>query len=427
MSVKVDRLSRISALRPISRNIKRTPDAGGVSNWERLVQLLDGEVRSNDLGSHIYVKRRFSNLRAEAIDHRGLKLIASDTPDSISDSDQWLFLDTETTGLAGGTGTYAFLVGLAWWEKEGFVVEQYFMRDHSEEPSLLLGVLERLNQRRVLVTYNGKSFDWPLLQTRFQMTRTSVIPELSAHLDLLHPARQIWRLHLESVALEQVEKHILHLDRGEDIPSASIPPRYFDFLRGGSPEAIAEVFYHNQWDLRGLASLSLHMTNILGNPEKSGCCAVELFGLSRLLQRRGKNRLAGLIYQKALDNGLPRAAEQIAQRELALIAKRQRNFKLSNALWEKLLDDSIEGFRAYRQLAIYYEHHAVQIQKAVKFSREALAALQQAFQAGRISSQKYQHWHASFRHRLARLEKKLVGSLQSAEIRSKIQDLRSKS
>jgi hypothetical protein len=155
------------------------------------------------------------------------------------------------------------------------------------------------------------------------------------------------------------------------------------------------------------------MTNILGNPEQSGCCAAELFGLSRLLQLRGKHCLAGRIYQKALDCGLPRGAEQIAQRELALIAKKQRNFELSNLLWEKLLDDSMEGLRAYRQLAIYYEHHAVQIQKAAGFSRKALAALQQAFQAGHISSKKYQRWHASFRHRLARLEKKLVVRSQS--------------
>ncbi len=412
MSINADRLSRVSALRPSSQRMKRTPDACRASSCKRLVRLLDGEIRNNPLGSHTYVQRRFTHPPAQAIDSRGLKLIAQSAEDSISDTGQWLFLDTETTGLAGGTGTYAFLVGLGLWERDDFVVEQYFMRDHSEEPSLLLGVLERLNQRRVLVTYNGKSFDWPLLQTRFQMTRIGMIPELLAHLDLLHPARQIWRLHLKSVALEQLERHVLHMDRGQDIPSATIPQRYFDFLRGGSPDAMAAVFYHNQRDLLGLAALALRMTDILGNPEQSDCCAAELFGVSRLLQRRGKNRLAGLIYRKALDSGLPRVAEQIAQRELALMAKRERNYELSNALWEMLLDDSIEGLKAYRQLAIYYEHHELQLQKAAEFSRKAIVKLQQAFQAGRLSSQKYQHWHASFHHRLARLEKKLVGSRQ---------------
>ena len=103
--------------------------------------------------------------------------------------EQWLFLDTETTGLAGGTGTYPFLVGLAWWEGGGLEVEQLFMREYSEERSLLAALAERLAERPVLVTFNGKSFDWPLLETRYRMTRTIAPPEPLAHLDFLHPAR----------------------------------------------------------------------------------------------------------------------------------------------------------------------------------------------------------------------------------------------
>ena len=113
-----------------------------------------------------------------------------------ADPEQWLFLDTETTGLAGGSGTYAFLVGLAWWGAGGLHVEQFFMRDLDEEHSLLLELSERMASRPVLVTFNGKSFDWPLLETRYRMTRA--IPSFSPklHLDLLHPARQLWRLRL---------------------------------------------------------------------------------------------------------------------------------------------------------------------------------------------------------------------------------------
>jgi tetratricopeptide (TPR) repeat protein len=303
-------------------------------------------------------------------------------------------------------------VGLAWWEKDGLIVEQYFMRNHSEEPSLLLGILERLRQRRVLVTYNGKSFDWPLLQTRFQMTRVGEVPDPLAHLDLLHPARQIWRLRIGSVALERVERRILHVDRGQDIPSSTIPQRYFDFLRGGSPDAVAEVFYHNQWDLFGLASLAVHMLSMLENPQQSDCCPEELFGLSRLLQRRGEEHLAADMYQAALQGGLPAEAEQIAQRELAVMAKRASNFELSNALWEKLLDYSNEGLRAYEQLAIYYEHRASAYDKAAGLCRNALVRLQESFHEGNISSLKYQQWHASFEHRLNRLKSKI--SRQSA-------------
>jgi uncharacterized protein len=399
-----DRLSRVAALRPA-----RISDLSGIapcSNSEQLIQLVDGESLANRLGGHIRVRRRFEQPKAREMASGALRLIASDPIDPLCDCGKWLFLDTETTGLAGGTGTYAFLVGLAWWEEDGFVVEQHFMRDHGEEPSLLLDVAEHFAGGRVLVTFNGKSFDWPLLQTRFQMSRVVRIPEPAAHLDLLHPARQLWRLSLKSVALSQLEQHVLRLDRGYDIPSETIPQRYFDFLRGGAPEPIAEVFRHNQMDLCGLAFLALHLNEILSDPEKGACRAGELFGISRLLHRRGEGHLAGRIYEKAIEGGLPKAAEQVARRELALLAKREHNYKLSNALWETLLDDSALGLRAYEQLAIYYEHHAGMTDKAAELSREALVRLQDAFHAGRIPPSKYRQLHASFHHRLIRLTAK---------------------
>jgi uncharacterized protein YprB with RNaseH-like and TPR domain len=352
------------------------------------------------------VRRRFPHPQKGDVNFQALHLIAPGMDEAICDPSQWLFLDTETTGLAGGTGTYAFLVGVAWWEEDGYVVEQYFMRDHSEEPSLLLQLLDRLAQRRVLVTFNGKSFDWPLLRTRYQMTRAGMIPETLSHLDLLHPARQLWRLRLESVSLTELERHVLQLDRGNDIPSETIPQRYFDFLRGASAESIAEVFRHNQMDLCGLASLAVHIGRILADPEKSDICSEELFGISRLLQKRGDKNLAGRIYQRALEGRLPRAAEQIAQRELALIAKRRGDFALSNALWEKLLGDTNEGLRAYEQMTIYYEHRARLPRKAALLTREALSRLHEAYNSGRISSQLYLQWHAKFRRRLARLTAK---------------------
>jgi hypothetical protein len=365
--------------------------------------MIRGEVRSNRFGDHLRVQSRFPQSQAVDVRPRALRLIAPDAAEHVCDVGQWLFLDTETTGLAGGTGTYSFLVGLGWWDRDGFVVEQYFMRNHAEERSLLLEVLERLICKRVLVTFNGKSFDWPLLQTRFQMTRIGNPPELAAHLDLLHPARQLWRLSLKSVALAHLERHVLQFDRGPDIPSETIPQRYFDFLRGAPPRAIAEVFRHNQMDLYGLAALAERIGSILADPENCDCGARELFGVSRLLQRRGEEARAGLMYEKALAGGLPAEAERVAQRELAFIAKRARNFSLSNALWEKLLTGQSEGWRAYEQLAIYYEHHAAQPQKAAALSREALVKLQESFRAGCISSRRYQQLHASFQHRLARL------------------------
>jgi uncharacterized protein YprB with RNaseH-like and TPR domain len=402
MNPFVDKLSRVAALRPARTSAL---SAARASNSEQLIRLVGGESILNRLGGHIRVRSRLPQPKAKALGPNALRLLAPDGAD-ICDSGKWLFLDTETTGLAGGTGTYAFLVGLAWWEKEDFVVEQHFMRDHSEESSLLLEIADRLLDGCVLVTFNGKSFDWPLLKTRFQMSRTTGVREPAAHLDLLHPARQLWRLTLGSVALSQLERRILQWDRGPDIPSETIPQRYFDFLRGGPAEPIADVFRHNQMDLCGLAFLALHMNAILADPEHSDCGAGELFGISRMLQRRGEEHFAGRMYRKALDRGLPGEAGQIAQKELAALAKRGRNYELSNALWEQLLDDTVLGLGAYEQLAIYYEHRAGLPHKAAELSREALVKLQGAFRSGRIPSLKYRQWHEKFHHRLTRLDAK---------------------
>jgi uncharacterized protein len=406
-----DRLSRVSALRPRSCAIPPTS-----SQADRLIQQLGGEKHTNILGCHNVVRRQFSEPQAKEISVRALRFLAPCAEESVCDTEQWLFLDVETTGLAGGTGTYAFLVGLAWWEKGNFVVEQYFMRDHGEEASLLMGLLDHFVRRSVLVTFNGKSFDWPLLQTRYQMTRAGNVRPPLIHLDLLYPSRQLWRLRLESVALTQLERHILKLQRGQDIPSERIPQTYFDFLRGGPPEPMAEVFRHNQLDLCGLASLAVHISNILADPENGSCCADELFGISRLLQKRGDQKLAIRTYSKALQGNLPKPAEQIAQRELALLAKRERDYTLSNAFWEKLLGDTSECMKAYEQLAIYYERYARLPQKAALLVREALAKLQDSFQAGRVDSPKYMRLHAQFQHRLARLNSKTANSLQPSAL-----------
>jgi uncharacterized protein YprB with RNaseH-like and TPR domain len=401
MNPLADKLSRVAALRPVRASDLPTARA---SNSEPLIRLVKAEIMSNRLGGHVRVRNHFPEPKAKELCSNALRLLDPEGGD-ICDPGKWLFLDTETTGLAGGTGTYAFLVGLAWWEKEGFCIEQHFMRNHSEELSLLTEIAERFVNGWVLVTFNGKSFDWPLLKTRFQMSRMAP-PEPIAHLDLLYPARQLWKLTLKSVALSQLEKHVLRFDRGPDIPSETIPQRYFDFLRGGAAEPVAEIFRHNQMDLCGLAFLALHMNDILADPEHRVCGAAELFGVSRILQRRGEKDLAGRIYQRALRSGLPTAAEQIARRELATLAKRECNYELSNTLWEMLLGDTVIGLNAYEQLAIYYEHRGGHPHKAAELSREALVKLQEALQSGRIPSSRYRQWHHRFHHRLSRLSSK---------------------
>ena len=234
-----------------------------------------------------------------------LRLLAPEAPDEIADPQQWLFLDTETTGLAGGTGTYPFMIGIAWWDAGGLEVEQFFMREHSEEHSVLVALAERMAERRVLVTFNGKSFDWPLLETRYRMTRSIRTPKLRAHLDFLHPARNLWRLRLGSARLPDLERHVLGWNRGPDVMSEFIPPIYFDFLRGGSPDPLVPIFHHNQMDLRGLAGIASRVLSLLADPETSGSDALELYGVSRICERRGEHTRARTLYLRSIASVLP--------------------------------------------------------------------------------------------------------------------------
>ena len=407
-----DRISHVKALRPAPRRRVEPLDAPrGMSpdippGAEGLSRLLGAGCGRNRYGEHLALRRWFSEPAGLEPQPEVLRLIAPGAPEEAADPGQWLFLDTETTGLAGGTGTYAFLVGIAWWDAGGLEVEQFFMRDYSEEHSVLVALGERLAERRVLVTFNGKSFDWPLLETRYRMTRAIAPRVPRAHLDLLHPARQLWRLRLGSVRLPELERHVLGWNRGADVMSELIPQIYFDFIRGGPPEPLVPVFRHNQMDLCGLAALAGKVFSLLAAPESADGDALDLYGISRLFYRRGSPSRARGLYTRALESGLPEAVDRAARRELAQLAKRERDFPLASSLWEKLLGDSREGLDAYEQLAIYYEHHARQPERAASLVQEAVTELRKALGGGRIEPGRYRRTQARFEHRLARLTRK---------------------
>jgi tetratricopeptide (TPR) repeat protein len=329
-----------------------------------------------------------------------------DAADEIADPEQWLFLDTETTGLAGGSGTYAFLVGIAWWEGGGLEIEQFFMREYSEERSLLLALRERIEEHPVLVTFNGKSFDWPLLETRYRMSRKISAPTPRAHLDFLHPARNLWRLRLGSVRLSELERHILGWDRGEDVFSGQIPQLYFDYLRGGPPERLVPVLNHNQMDLRGLAALSSRILSLLSDAENLGQGGLELFGVSRIYEKRGEHTRARKLYEKSIASFLPTETDRAARRSLARLAKREGDFDLACELWKDALGNSRHGYEAYEQLAIYYEHKARDPEQARQIILQAINELRRANQVGDITPGAYREFRARFDRRMERLERK---------------------
>ena len=440
----LDKLSRVAALKPArkrdassSRALRSELPASAFSTdgelprgfspnipegSERLAQILGATVGSNHFGEHLVLRRWFSEPigderslgSPDGRDTAALQLIAPGATKEVEDPRQWLFLDTETTGLAGGTGTYPFMIGIAWWEAGGLEVEQLFMRDHSEEHSVLVALAERMAERRVLVTFNGKSFDWPLLETRYRMTRTLRPPTPCVHLDFLHPARALWRLRIGSVRLAELERQVLGWNRGADMMSDLIPNIYFEYLRGGPPEPLAPIFHHNQMDLRGLAGLSARVLSLLGNPEEHGENALELFGVSRICERRGELSRARILYERSIAAELPAETDRAARRSLAQLAKREGNFTLARELWEGMLGNSREGFEAYEQLAIYYEHRTREPHLAASLAHKALSELRNANRLGTIASVVYRQRRARFERRLARLERKTGRTLLDA-------------
>ncbi len=372
----------------------------------RLGQLLGATSKTNQHGEHLSLHCWFGVPARFMPDVRALQLLMPDAPEEVADPEQWIFLDTETTGLAGGSGTYAFLVGLAWWEGGGLEVEQLFMRDYSEERSLLFALAERLAERRVLVTFNGKSFDWPLLETRYRMSRKIPLPCPRAHLDFLHPARNLWRLKLGSVRLSELERHVLGWDRGADLMSVLIPRIYLDFIRGAPPDRLIPVFHHNQMDLRGLAGLSSRILSLLSDAETQGQDGLELFGVSRICERRGDATRARKLYEQSIASVLPFETDRTARRSLARLAKRDGDFAVACDLWRSALGNSRLGYEAYEQLAIYHEHEARDPQQAREVVRQALDELRRANHAGAMAPRAYREIKARFEHRMARLERK---------------------
>ena len=439
MASLADRFSRLTALKPsravgTATAVARSPARRAPEQEDALSQLVGASIATNHYGEHVSVSNWYSSPEFVEASSNTLDLLCRSrdvelskrTLAALSDPAKWLFLDTETTGLSGGTGTYAFLIGLAWWDSGGLQVEQLFMRDFHEEHSILHELSARLAERPVLVTFNGKSFDWPLLENRFTMTRAIKAPKLATHLDLLHPSRALWKLRLGSVRLVELERHVLDAPRlgwhrDEDVLSSMIPQHYFDYIRGGPAEPLAAVIRHNQMDLRGLAAILARIEGLLAAAERAdnGVESLDLFGLSRFLDKRGDRDRAHSACSQALDLGLPAEHRPKARRELAQHAKRRGDHEHAVTLWRELAGEStasseeagvIDSIHACEQLAMYYERRAKDFDRASEFICLALAKVKWLRAASRSL-------YAT--PKLARIEEKLLN--RAARLRHRME------
>jgi len=325
-----------------------------------------------------------------------------------------LFLDLETTGLGVGTGNFPFLIGLAYMESGIFRVEQLFIRHPGEEPAALAHLLDRLQGRTHLATFNGRAFDWPLLVTRFVLNGWRPSGDGPFHLDLLPPARALWRYALASCRLSNIGEHRLGVEREDDIPGALAPTFYFRYLEDGDPAHVAGVLAHNERDLLTLASLAVHLGRLAGGmaePEETAeWTAAELLGAAAWLDAHGRSEQADPLYREIAARDEPGMF-----RWLMAAAERWRRlgrFDEAVPLWEKAAAiaerSAVPVPDAHIRLAVYYEHRRKDPAAALVYAERAFR-LTAALPLSRGSSRAPRE-REEIRRRVERLRRKLAAS-----------------
>ena len=282
-----------------------------------------------------------------------------------------VYVDTETTGLAGGSGTYAFLIGLAWFEDGELRVEQLFMREHSEERAMLHYLAPILENASGLVSFNGRSYDLQLLMTRFLMNRMRVCAEDIPHLDLLHLSRRIWGGGLPDCRLETLEHQILGRPREDDTPGWMVPQIFFRYLRSGDARPLVGVADHNYRDLLAMVGLVGCIANLMAEPLTPRRPAEDV-GLGRLFEELGESGLARQLFDRALEGNLPASVRRTAMLRLARLWRREGDRRQAVQLWKAVLKEEPKNVDAAEELAKHLEHHIGDFGWALKLVNSTL-------------------------------------------------------
>lgn len=292
----------------------------------------------------------------------------------VPEPDKILFFDTETTGLAGGTGVFAFLVGLGFVSGTRFLVIQLFMPGFGDEPAMLEMLSEFAKPFTHLASFNGKMFDLPLLSTRFSLSRTENTLAGKPHLDLLHLSRPVWKRKLESCSLKSLEANILGFEREDDIDGALIPEVYFNWMRTGNPDRLPDVIRHNQLDVSSMYRLLEVLGSIYQDPESNHFeSPLEMLGLARYLDRKGHEDKAFPLLEKATDSSESVMKDE-AWTQLGMLHKKKGEFAKAAQCFSNVSLSSLHSVKALCELAKHYEHLEKDYQKALEATNKAIAA-----------------------------------------------------
>jgi uncharacterized protein YprB with RNaseH-like and TPR domain len=290
-----------------------------------------------------------------------------------------VFLDLETTGLAGGTGTVPFLVGLAYYRDERFKVTQFFLNEMAEEDRLVRELAQFVRDMgfKSIVTYNGKAFDMPLVETRFALHRTPCPLRGLPHLDFLFSARSLWKHKYDSCRLFNLAQQIVQAERSEDIPGAEIPLRYFQYIRSGDFSLIDPILYHNQEDLLSLLGVVVAGAVLVERhreaAERGEADAMDLYGVARLFEKAGDTTTSAALLEKALIGGRGLTAEvsHHARKKLSHHFKKNKDWDKALSFWQEMATG--EEVDCFRELSMYFEHTAKDYGEAIRVAMEGLA------------------------------------------------------
>jgi uncharacterized protein YprB with RNaseH-like and TPR domain len=410
LSVK-ERLERLVELTARTRTGRLYEREDGEHQIVALGEVLNGRSVANDRGQYYQVDHEFP------LDHwHGKVPLSRLTAASLSnvtflargagelDLARTVFLDTETTGLAGGSGTCAFLVGVGYIEDDIFRVRQFFMRDFNEEEAMLHELSELLSRFRSLVTFNGKSFDVPLLEARYILSRLRFPLSEAPHLDLLHPARNLWKARLESCRLTELEYALLGHEREDDVPGELIPNLYFDYVRSKNASRIHKVFTHNCCDILSLAALTVRALEMLDEGASSEH-PLDDYSLGRIFELASEPERSIKYYSRAVESGVRGAARRRALRQWAAQHKRRGEVTEAMTLWKELaFEEGPEAIHALEELARVLEHRDHDFSGALDYCQRALSKIEEDI---RLPLSFRQRHRDAFLHRRRRLERKI--------------------
>lgn len=383
-------MSLLDSLRAISHEQPHTkPQAEGkfTDCWQE-TKILDDEIYENMWD----------------VDGETLSLMQNEPIGEDFSPEQVLFLDTETTGLNGGAGTVAFLVGLGWLTEDGFTVRQFVMRDYPEEKFLLEKVAAEAAQFRYLCTFNGKTFDIPLLRTRFTMNRMKCDALELPHIDLLQMARSLWKMRLKRCNLTSLEEKILGFPREHDLPGSEAPERYFSFLRTGQFDLLREVIDHNRQDVASLSVLLAKMTEMYRCPQQISF-GEDLLSMGKSLEKRNHGSEAEICYTLAekISTGTVNAETNL---HLADSLKRQGRMEEAAEIWRAMIARNQAVPLPHVKLAMYYEHNLRDNKAALEITERAISAVSEPD----IDSLNREKQREELMHRYRRLVRKVQNS-----------------